>query len=59
MEEQNIQTIFRNTAKLGYDELGYNEQILGQIGHFSTRTNLVITNPSYNEQKWPLPSCSL
>ncbi len=31
----------------------------GQIGHFTTQNNPVITNPGYNEQKWPVPSCSL
>ncbi len=50
-----------NTAKLGYNELGcwrtlgYNKQILSQIGPFSTHT--VITNPGYNE--WTVPSYSL
>ncbi len=32
---------------------------LGQIGHFITQINSVITNPGFNEQKWPVPSCSL
>ncbi len=34
-------------------------RFLGLIGHFTTQINLVITNPGYNEQKWPVPSCSL
>jgi hypothetical protein len=29
-----------------------------QIGHFTTQINPVIMNPVYNEQKWPVPSCS-
>jgi hypothetical protein len=29
------------------------------IGHFSPQINPVITNAGYNEQKWPVPSCSL
>jgi hypothetical protein len=40
-------------------KLGYNEQILSQIGYFSTQINPVMTNPGYDEQKWPVPSCSL
>ncbi len=32
-------------------------RFLGQIGH--TQINPVITNRGYNEQKWPVPSCSL
>jgi hypothetical protein len=56
---------FRNTVKLGYNELGYNEQLvitnkfLSQIGYFTTQINPDITNPGYNEQKWSVPSCSL
>ncbi len=56
---------FKYTIKLGYNELGcwrtlgYNEQILGQIGYFSIQINPVITNPGYNEQEWPVPSSSL
>ncbi len=30
-----------------------------QIGHSSLQINPAITNPDYNEQKWPVPSCSL
>ncbi len=56
--------------KLGYNELGYNElgynghsvitnKFLSKIGHISTQINPVITNPGYNEQKCPVPSCSL
>ncbi len=59
--------------KLGYNELGYNDydyngynehsvimnRIWSQIGHFSTLIEPVTTNPDYNEQKWPLPSCLL
>ncbi len=30
-----------------------------QLGHFSTQINPVITNPGYNEQKRPVPCCSL
>jgi hypothetical protein len=40
-------------------KLGYNEQILSQICQFSTQINPVITNRGCNEQKWPVPSCSL
>jgi hypothetical protein len=53
------------TVKLGYNELGYSEhsvvtnRFLSQIGHIGTQINPVITNPGYNEQKWPVPSCSL
>ncbi len=31
--------------------LGYNEQISGQICHFTTQINPAITIPAYNEQK--------
>jgi hypothetical protein len=47
-------------VKLGYNEpgclqtLGYNEHILGQIGHFNTQIYPVITYPGCNE-----PSSSL
>ncbi len=38
--------------KLGYNEhLVITNRFLNQMGHFSTYINLVITNPSYNEQK--------
>jgi hypothetical protein len=53
------------TVKLGYNELGYNEhsvitnKFLGKIGHFTTQMTPVITKHGYNEQKWPVPSCSL
>jgi hypothetical protein len=53
-----------NTVKLGYNELGYNEhsvitnKFLDNIGHFTTQMNPVITKPGYNEQKWPVASCS-
>ncbi len=30
-------------------------RFLGQIGHFTTQINSVITNPGHNEQKWPVP----
>jgi hypothetical protein len=36
---------------LGYKELGYNEQILSKIGHFSTRPNPVVTNHGCNEPR--------
>ncbi len=58
-------SIFWNTVKLGYNELGYNEHsvitngLSSQIGHLSTQINPVITNPGYNEQKLPVPSSSL
>jgi hypothetical protein len=45
--------------KLGYTEpwllrtLGYNKQILGQIGHFTTQINPIIKKPGYTEEKWP------
>ncbi len=55
--------------KLGYNELGYNEhsvitnKIYGKCSvpndHFTTQNNPVITNPSYNEQIWSVPSCTL
>ncbi len=57
--------IFQITVKLGYYELGYNDhsvitnKFLSKIGHISTQINPVITNPGYNEQKCPVPSCSL
>jgi hypothetical protein len=57
--------LLRITVKLGYNELGYSEhsvitnKFLSQIGYFNTQINPVITNPGYNEQKWPVPSCSL
>jgi hypothetical protein len=31
----------------------------GQIGKSSIQIDPVITNPGYNEQKWPVPRCSL
>jgi hypothetical protein len=34
-------------------------RFFGQSGHFSTQNNLVRMNPGYNEQKWPVPNCSL
>ncbi len=34
-------------------------RFLGLIGHFTTQTNRVKTNPDYNKQKRPVPSCSL
>ncbi len=34
-------------------------RFLGQIGHFTTQINPVITNTCYNEQKWPVSSCLL
>ncbi len=37
--------------KLGYNELGYNEQILSLIGHINTQISPVRTNPGYNVQK--------
>ncbi len=55
----------RCTVELGYNEPGYNEhsvitnKTLDQIGYFSTQTKSVITNPGFNEQKWPVTSCSL
>jgi hypothetical protein len=56
----------QNTVKLGYNEHSVvNEhsvitnRFLSQIGKLSTQINPVITNPGYNEQKWPVPSCSL
>ncbi len=36
--------VFLNTVRFGYNELGYSEQFLRQIGHFSTQINRVITN---------------
>ncbi len=45
--------------------LGYNEyqvltnNFLSQKGHFSTQINPLITNRGNNEQKWPVPGCSL
>ncbi len=57
--------IFSDTVKLGYNELGCNEHsvitniFLSQIGHFSAQINPVITNPGFNEQNCPAPSCSL
>jgi hypothetical protein len=56
---------FCYTVKLGYNELGYNEQsvitnnFLVPIGHFTTLNNPVITKPGYNEHIHPVPSCSL
>ena len=50
----------RTTVKLGYNELGcyltlgYNKQI------FRVKWSFYYTNwPGYNEQKWPVPRCSL
>ncbi len=46
--------------KLGYNEHSVITNIfLGKIGHFTNQINPVITNPGYNEQKWPVPSCWL
>ncbi len=33
--------------------------ILSLIGYFSTQIDPARTNPGHNEQKWPVPSCSL
>jgi len=44
-----------STVKLGYSELGHNEQ----IGHFTTQINPEITKLGYNEQFQSVPSCSL
>ncbi len=35
--------------KLGFDTF------LSLIGHFNIQINPVITNPGYNEHKWPVP----
>ncbi len=48
-----------HTVKLGYYELGWNEQIFRANWSFCYINNPVITNPGYNEQKCPVPSCSL
>ncbi len=54
-----------DTVKLGYNENGYNEHsvitniFLRKFGPISKQINPVITNPGYNEQKCPVPSCSL
>jgi len=61
--------------KLGYNELGYNELGYNELGFnkhsvitnkyfgpkcpFTTQINPVITNPGYNEQILPVPSCSV
>ncbi len=53
-------TILRpiDTVKLGYNEHSVvTNRFIDQIGYFSTQINPVITNPGYNEQKWPVPSC--
>ncbi len=63
--ETALSSVVLDTVKLGYNELGYNEHsaitdgFLSHIGHISTQINPVITNPGYNEQKWPVLSCSL
>ncbi len=50
---------------LGYNELGcyrtlfITNRFSGQIDHFTTQINPVITNPDYNEQKWPVPSLTV
>jgi hypothetical protein len=50
--------------ELGYNELGYNKHLvitnrfLSKFGPNNTQINPVITNPGYNEQKCPVPSCS-
>jgi hypothetical protein len=38
---------------------GFNEHILSQIGHFTTKINPVLMNPGYHGQKWPVPVCLL
>ncbi len=61
----NITECYSYTVEIGYNELSYNEhsvltnKYLGKLGHFSTQMNPVIIKPGYNEQKWPVPSCSL
>jgi hypothetical protein len=50
------------SVKFGYNSVITNSVVnehSGQIGHFSPQINPVITNPGYNEQKRPVPSCSL
>ncbi len=50
-------TLTLTTVKLGYNELGYNEQLvitnkfLGKICHFSTQMNPAKTKPGYNETR--------
>ncbi len=34
-----------------------NRHILGQIAHFSTQINPVVTSPSYSEQTWQVRGC--
>jgi hypothetical protein len=47
-------------VKLGYNEHSFiTNRFLSKIGHISTHVNPVVTNPGYNEQKCPVPSCSL
>jgi len=54
-----------NTVKLSYNELGYNKhsvitnEYFGPKSPFNTKIDPVITIPRYNEQIWPVPSCSL
>ena len=56
---------FSFTVKLGCNELGYNElsvitnEYFGPKLSFTKQINPVITNPGYNEQIWPVPSCLL
>ncbi len=34
-------------------------KFLGPLGHFSTQITSAISNPCYNEQKWPVPRYSI
>ncbi len=40
-----------STIKFDNNELGYNEQISSQIGHFSAQTNPVINKPTIKRAK--------
>ncbi len=47
------------TNSFANEHLIITNRLLWKIGHVTTQINLVITNPDYNEQKWPDQSCSL
>ncbi len=49
----------KDPVKVSYNELSYNElsyEQIYKIGCFCMQNNQVITNPGYNQQKWPVPS---
>ncbi len=70
----NINTVFAHCSNIKLDKLlacvtqalnniqrnsVITNRFLGEIGHFTTQINPVITNPGYNEEKFLVSSCCL